>query len=107
MKEINLLEVGIRVRNQRETLGMTREQLSEKIGVSSKFLMDIENGVKGFSLKTLSRLSDILYLNTDYILFGEKDDNDILMNVIKKCPKDSINSLISIVAIFIDEINKD
>jgi len=41
MKTINYHEMGIRIRKQRELLGYTREQLAEKLDVSTKFCSDI------------------------------------------------------------------
>ncbi|MBR6669858.1 MAG: helix-turn-helix transcriptional regulator, partial [Ruminococcus sp.] len=65
MKEINYKEMGARIRTQRELLGYTRENLAEKLDVSPKFCSDIELGVKGMSLNTLAKLSDILCMNVD------------------------------------------
>ncbi|MBO5384667.1 MAG: helix-turn-helix transcriptional regulator, partial [Ruminococcus sp.] len=72
MKEINYKEMGARIRTQRKLLGYTREKLAEKLDVSPKFCSDIELGVKGMSLNTLAKLSDILCMNVDYILFGDQ-----------------------------------
>ena len=65
--------IGARIRKQREYMGLTREQLAEKIEVTPKFCSDIELGVKGMSVLTLCRLSQVLRLSTDYILFGESE----------------------------------
>lgn len=65
--------IGARIRKQREYMGLTREQLAEKIEVTPKFCSDIELGVKGMSVPTLCRLSQVLSLSTDYILFGESE----------------------------------
>ena len=64
-------EIGSRIRTQREFMGLTREQLAEKIEITPKFCSDIELGVKGMSVPTLCRLSQILGLSTDFIFFGE------------------------------------
>ena len=72
--------VGNRIRKQRETLGLTREQLAEKIDITPKFCADIELGVKGMSVPTLCKLSKTLFLKTDYILFGDSQttlSNDV------------------------------
>lgn len=65
--------IGGRIRKQREFLGLTRELLAEKLDVTPKFCSDIELGVKGMSVPTLCKLSQVLGLSTDYILFGESD----------------------------------
>lgn len=62
--------IGTRIRNQREQFGYTREVFAEMLNVTPKFCADIELGNKGMSVQTLCRISDILKLSTDYILFG-------------------------------------
>lgn len=66
MKTIQYKDMGARIRAQRERLGYTREQLAEKLDVSTKFCSDIELGIKGISIQTLAKLSDLLCLRTDY-----------------------------------------
>ena len=65
--------LGKHIRNQRKEKKYTLEQLAEKLDVSTKFCSDIELGVKGVSIQTLAKLSDLLNLPTDYILFGESE----------------------------------
>ena len=62
--------IGSRIRKQREQFGFTREAFAEKLDVTPKFCADIELGNKGMSVQTLCKISDILKLSTDYILFG-------------------------------------
>lgn len=71
LKEIELKEMGLRIRAQREGMHMTRVQLADKLGVSSKFIADIEYGDKGVSIQKLYGLSQLLSLSTDYILSGD------------------------------------
>ena len=70
---MDLLAIGARIRSQREYLGYTREQLAEDLGVTPKFCSDIELGAKGMSVPTLCKISKILRLKTDYILFGKRE----------------------------------
>lgn len=65
--------IGSRIRKQREKFGYTREQFSEMLGVTPKFCADIELGNKGMSVQTLCKISELLGLSSDYILFGRKD----------------------------------
>lgn len=67
---MNWQEIGARIRKQRELFGYTREAFAEKLDVTPKFCADIELGVKGMSVPTLCKISDVLKLSTDYILFG-------------------------------------
>lgn len=68
--QLDLKAIGKRIRAQRENLNLTREELAEKLGLTSKFYGDLEYGTKGMSLTTLVNLSRELKLSTDYILRG-------------------------------------
>ena len=70
-RELDFREIGIRIRQQREFLGYTRDYLSEQLSVSVNFCRDIEIGAKGMSIQTLVKLSSILKLSLDYLLLGE------------------------------------
>lgn len=63
--------IGARIRFQREYIGYTREQFAELIEVTPKFCSDIELGLKGMSVPTLCKISKVLHLSADYILFGQ------------------------------------
>lgn len=63
--------IGARIRRQREYLGYTRDEFAELLDVTPKFCSDIELGAKGMSVPTLCKISHILRLKTDYILFGK------------------------------------
>jgi len=90
--ELNYTNIGQRIRKQRELIGYSREKLAEKLGVSTKFCSDIELGVKGMSLETLFKLTVVLKMTSDYILFGKKEETpvDELIEVFKNCPKEKI-----------------
>ena len=64
------IAIGGRIRKQRERFGYTRETFAEKLDITPKFCADIELGNKGMSVQTLCKISDVLKLSTDYILFG-------------------------------------
>lgn len=70
VENLNQIAMGERIRNYRELLGMTREQLAEKLDVSTKFIGDIEYGAKGISLKRFCTLAQILGVSADYLLLG-------------------------------------
>lgn len=105
MSTINYDLIGMRIRKQRELLRLSREQLSEKLNISSKFLSDIELGVKGMSLQTLISLSQVLTVSTDYILFGISSNLDldsverIFLTAEKEIPeKDKLSFIINYIA---------
>ena len=70
-------QIGLRVRAQREYLGITREGLCNYVNISSQFLSEIERGVKGVSAETLYKLCEGLGVSADYILMGREQQADV------------------------------
>jgi len=68
-------EIGKRIKDTREELKITREELADKAGISTKFLYEVENGRKGISAETLFKLSKALSCSCDYILVGKEQGN--------------------------------
>lgn len=68
-------DIGKRIYELRNKKGYSREYLSESAGISAKFLYEIELKGKGFSAKTLGKLSLALNTSADYILFGKEAVN--------------------------------
>ena len=90
---IDLVELGNRIKKQRELLGYTREHLAEL-------------GLKGMSLETLCNLSSALNISTDYLLFGPKKDENLtsINALIATCPPDKRSLLDGIVSNFIQAV---
>ncbi len=64
--------IGKRVRRQRESMSLTRDQFAEQIEISPQFLAEIENGKKGMSAETLFKICERTGASSDYILFGRQ-----------------------------------
>ena len=75
-KDINIT-VGKRVWEARKKEKMTREQLAEKINVSTRFLADVESGETGVSISTLKALSEALLVSADYLIGNEKASEEM------------------------------
>lgn len=101
--------IGKRIRKQREFLGYSREALAEKIDVTPKFCSDIELGIKGMSVPTLCRISNVLNLSVDYILFGSSSFEEEIpsINMLKKCPEEKRSYLEDIIKTFLLAIEKE
>jgi transcriptional regulator with XRE-family HTH domain len=69
--------IAVRVRAQREYLGMTREGLCNYVSISPQFLSEIERGVKGVSAETLYKLCEGLGMSADYVLMGKENCADV------------------------------
>lgn len=77
------VSIGQRIRYLREKNNYSREFFAEKIQISSKFLYEIENGKKGFSVEILLRITRALNISCDYILTGI-DKRDVSEEFLKE-----------------------
>ncbi len=111
MKELDIKEMGRRVRIRREFLNLSRDQLAEKIDVSSQFIADMEYGHKGMSIQTLYKLSQVLNVSADYFLAGKvynADDEEAMRfreeirSTLDKCSTQQLKGVSQIVRIFED-----
>jgi transcriptional regulator with XRE-family HTH domain len=107
--KLGYTEIGQRIRKQRELIGYSRENLAEKLGVSTKFCSDIELGLKGMSLETLSKLTSVLKMSSDYILFGDKPKSDEssvyeLIEIFKHCPEEKVAYAEDLLRLFIKAV---
>ena len=68
----NIKEIGKRIRNARKAKGLTQEQLSEMIDMSTNNLSYLECGHTGLSVPALIAICECLEVSSDYILFGTK-----------------------------------
>lgn len=83
---------GIRVKNSRNSIGMTTEKLAEKSNRTENFIFRIESG-QSCSIHTLYQLSKALNKSSDYLLFGENmkteeieySDREIIENILNTC----------------------
>lgn len=70
------IEIGKRIRAEREKKGWSREAFAERLNMSSSFVYDLEHGKSGPSNETLIVLSDVLDVTTDTLLFGPGHNED-------------------------------
>ena len=73
MKDEDLyIQAGIRIQKLRESYHLTRDEMSELVGISSKFIYEIELGRKGFSASVLYKIATAFGVDCDYILSGKE-----------------------------------
>ncbi len=60
-------EVGLRIKQRRESLGLTQEEFAEKIGVGSNYISLIERGESFPRYEVLIALLNGLEISADYI----------------------------------------
>ena len=100
-KPLNI-EVGQRIREMREELKLTREQLAEASEMTPRFLTCVENGQSGISLESLKKLSVSLRVSTDYLLFGRKYGKvpQDIIDALADIPEDYYDQLVKLIRLF-------
>ena len=65
-----LKDMGQRIMVRRKTLRMTQEDLSEKLGVSTQMISNLELGKKAIRPQNLAKVCEVLGLSADFVLTG-------------------------------------
>ena len=82
MENINYVEIGKRIKNEREKNGITREKFAELIGISTTYLSQLELGQRTSSLNTTVKIANVLNISLDYLIHGNSavkvDRNELI-----------------------------
>src|SRR5579859_4701079 len=62
---------GDRIKEVRESLHITQEELAAKTGLSKGFISDTENSKRGISAENLLKIANALGASLDYLAKGE------------------------------------
>ena len=74
---VDLVEIGKRIQGRRKQMGLTQEQVADKMDVSIQMVSNLERGNKSIRIENLIKLSEILNISTDYILTGKETTEDM------------------------------
>lgn len=102
MVNLNLKEVGKRIRLVRKSRYRTAKAFSEFLGLSERHIHNIESGKNLPSFEILAQISDEFHVTIDFILFGQKrgglyEDNwDALRNTFNSLSPDGRQTLFHI-----------
>ncbi|WP_180272731.1 helix-turn-helix domain-containing protein [Konateibacter massiliensis] len=91
------VEIGKRLKLQRNKFKFTQEQMAEKLNISVKHYSEVERGITGLSIENLVRACKILGLSLDYTVNGVSDEDNIpveLRELYAACPDDKKEALI-------------
>lgn len=62
--------VGARIQKRRQNLGLSQEELAERMDRATKYCSDIERGSCGMSIETMLAFSKHLNMSLDYMMYG-------------------------------------
>ena len=73
---LNYKEIGKRIKKARCMENMTQAELAELADISNTYISRIERGVKKASLESLAKISRILNISLDILVFGSNEATD-------------------------------
>ncbi len=105
-KDFNLI-IGLRIREVREVLNMTREEFSEKCNISTSFLSAVENGKKAITTKTLCKICNATNISADYIIYGKHEDfeTDMIIEMLHSMEPKARGYAVRILRDYIEAVN--
>ena len=92
--------VGERIRAIRENFHMSREKFSEMVDISEVFLGQIERGERSLSIKTLKKIVVYTGVSSDFILFGNSDNNEYtskINRILNKCSDSTLKYIYELI----------
>ncbi|MFQ9892135.1 MAG: helix-turn-helix domain-containing protein [Emergencia sp.] len=81
---LNFVEIGKRLKEGREALHLTQEQLAEQTDLSVTHISAIENASSGVKLQTFVNIVNALDLPIDWVLYGDYDNKLFVEGQIRK-----------------------
>lgn len=103
-QEINYAELGIKIKEIRQSRGLTQDSLAELVGCNTSHISNIENNYTKVSLNVLLAIANALDTSIDYLLFGQYGnaafalDNEIL-RALADCDNQKKEKILKIIEI--------
>lgn len=85
----------------------TKETFAELVGISPKFLYEIESGKKGFSASTLYKIASTLGVSSDYILTGSNKGEGISRGIVELFDESQLKRIENILQLIHDIVEGD
>lgn len=108
--ELDYTAIGVRIRQAREKQHLTQEQLGEACSLSAAHIGHIERGTRILSVDALFKISCILKVSTDFLLFDSvNSDESFLISIeslLKAKDKNKVRTFLNTVKILVDNIDK-
>ena len=92
MTKNHLIQISSRIKLRRKALGYTQEEIAEKLELSHSHYSKIENAISSPSLDTLIKISKILGISLDSIVFGEENNTYLVFTKLNNIINDLKNN---------------
>lgn len=100
---------GQKIQQARKEQHMTREEMADRVGISTTFCANLECGNKMMSVETLDKLSEVLGVSTDFLLAKTSDHPGIqnIVLMLKDQPDEVISFAEKMVRLCINDLPRE
>lgn len=113
--QIDMISVGNRIKQRRQSLNLTQTDIYQKCGVASGALSQIENGTRTPSIIIFYKLAQTLECSMDWLLTGSStnsenrilsENEETLLVGFNKLPSDEQQELLEILELKLRKLHK-
>ena len=107
MTELNFKAIGLKIKERRQSLGITQEHIANVLDVNPSHISNIECGRANPSLTALVKIANILQCSVYFFISGEytynidkdkaKTLDDKIMDKLKYCDADKKNKVLKMI----------
>lgn len=107
MTDLDFKAIGLKIKERRQTVGITQEHIANELDVNPSHISNIECGRANPSLTVLIKIANILKCSVDYFISGEytykmnKDSektlDDKIMDKLKYCDMDKKSRVLKMI----------
>lgn len=107
MADLNFTAIGLKIKERRQSLGITQEYIANMLDVNPSHISNIECGRANPSLTALVKIANILKCSVDYFLSGKytyetgKEEeptlDDEIIDKLKYCDAEKKNKILKII----------
>lgn len=107
----DIISTGQRIRERREALGLSGEEVAAELEVSDEYYRKIENGIQPMSLDIFEALTSFLGVSMDFTVHGKKygldpglTDEQQVMWLMNQCDGRSKAWLLELLSVFVNAV---
>ena len=82
MERLDTVNIGEILRNARESLGYTQEEIGEKVGLGRDAIIRIEKGLRKVEVDELEKFSNLYDVSRDLIIYGNLESKNDIKGII-------------------------
>jgi len=82
MQRLDTINIGEILRNSRESLGLTQEEVGEKLNLGRDAIIRIEKGTRKITIDEIREFINLYNINLEDLLFSKSNDNVDMKGII-------------------------